>query len=141
MYFNQSILYKEDPEPDPDLQKKRNPDIYKKLTLYNNLLYELKIYFWQILGCWFQIWQYFFKIPAQKYQNKTFLVPNLRMIVFSQILQLDKFECADFKYANSIFKILAQKYPNKAFLVKNTQIGIFVFPENFVIGQIQGCWF
>ena len=41
---------------------------------------------------------------------------------FLPILQLDKFEGADFKYDN---KILAQKYPNKTFLVKNTQISHF----------------
>ena len=27
---------------------------------------------WQIWGCWFQIWQQFFKILALKYPNKTF---------------------------------------------------------------------
>ena len=40
---------------------------------------------------------------------------------FHKILQLEKFQGADFKYDNSIFKLLDQKYPNKAFLVKNTQ--------------------
>ena len=54
-----------------------------------------------------------------------------------KILQLDKLEGADFKYDNSFFKILAQKYQNKAFLVPN--LGVFVFPQNFAIRQIQGC--
>ena len=65
---------------------------------------------------------------------------------FHEILQIDKFEDADFKYDNSIFKTLAQKYRNKAFLVKNAQIrhffvpnlGIFVSSQNFAIRQIQG---
>ena len=78
-----------------------------------------------------------FKILAQKYPNKAFLVKNTQIrhfwsqiqvfLFFRKILQLDKFEGADFKYDNSIFKILAQKYPNKAFLVKNSQIRHFWF--------------
>ena len=44
---------------------------------------------------------------------------------FSEILQLDYFESADFKYGNSFSKIIAQKYLIKAFLVKNTQISHF----------------
>ena len=40
---------------------------------------------------------------------------------FCKILQLEKFQGADFKYDISIFKILGQKYPNKAFLVSNTK--------------------
>ena len=69
-----SILYKAD--PDPDLQKKR--------TLYQNLLYELKTHFRQIWGCWFQIWQELFKILAHKYSYKAFLIPKLVIFVFSQ---------------------------------------------------------
>ena len=36
------ILYKADPDQDPDLQKKWILEIQKKRTLYQNLLYELK---------------------------------------------------------------------------------------------------
>ena len=35
---------------------------------------------------------------------KGFLVPNLGIFVFPRILQLDKFEDADFKYAKSLPK-------------------------------------
>ena len=38
----------------------------------------------QIWGCWFQTWQYFFKIVAQKHSNKTSLVPNLGIFVVFQ---------------------------------------------------------
>ena len=61
----------------------------------------------------------FFKVLAQKYQNKAFLVKNSEIRhfwsqiqefwLFREILQIDKFEGADFKYHNS-FKILAHKY-------------------------------
>ena len=50
-------LYKVDPDLDLDLQKKRTTDVMKKRTLYQNSLYELKTHFWQVWGCWLQIWQ------------------------------------------------------------------------------------
>ena len=59
----------------------------------------------QIWGCWFQIWQYFFQVLAQKYSNHTFLFffceicnqTNLRVLI------------------SVFFQITAQKYLNKAF--------------------------
>ena len=60
-------------------------------------------------------------------------------LLFREILQIDKFEDADFKYDNSIFKILSQKYPNKAFLVKNTQIWAFLFLQKILqLGKFEG---
>ena len=38
----------------------------------------------------------------------------LAFLFLRKILELGKFEGANFKYDNSIFKILAEKYPNKA---------------------------
>ena len=43
-----SIIYKADPDPDLDLQKKRNPDLQKKRTLHQISLYELKTNFRKI---------------------------------------------------------------------------------------------
>ena len=40
---------------------------------------------------------------------------------FHEIVQIYKFEGAEFKYSNSFFTILSQKCPNKALFVKNTQ--------------------
>ena len=37
----------------------------------------------QIWGCWSQIWQYCFQIPAQKCRNKAFLDPNLGIFIIS----------------------------------------------------------
>ena len=48
---------------------------------------------------------------------------------FDEILQIYKFETADFKHDNSFLKIIAQKYPNKGLLLPN--LGIFVFSLNF----------
>ena len=106
----------------------------------------------QIRGCWFQIWQYHFQIPAQKYSKKAFLVSNFGIFIFSQsfairqiegflanlkfkdfyqttilqqTLQEDKFEDADFKYDNNIYQLLARKYGNLTFLVPNLRIFIF----------------
>ena len=60
------------------------------------------------------------KIP----KKKAFLVRNLEIIggFFCEILQLEKFEGADFKYDNNVFQILIQ---NKESLVPN--LGIFIF--------------
>ena len=56
---------------------------------------------------------------------------------FAKILQIDKFEGADFRYDNSFLKILAQKYQNKAFLVPN--LAIFIISWNVVIrDQVEG---
>ena len=67
----------------------------------------------------------FFKILVQKYQNRVFLFKNTQIrpfwfqfqtfSLFHDILQLDKFEGADFKYGNIAFK----------FQPKNTQIRHF----------------
>ena len=54
----------------------------------------------------------FMKILAQKYQKKTFLVPNLDNIVFIEILLLDKSDGCDFKYDNS-FSNSYPKIPNQ----------------------------
>ena len=175
------ILYKAEPDPNPGLQQKWTLDLQEKRTLHQNLLYELKTHFLtnlrllisnmtivflkslpkntQIRHFWSQIQVFLFfrkilqldkfegadfkydnsifKIVGEKYPIKAFLVKNTQIrhfwsqiqvfLFFRKILQLDKFEGADFKYDNSIFKILAQKYPNKAFLVKNSQIRHFWF--------------
>ena len=39
------IIYKGDLDPDPDLQKKGTPDLWKKGTLYQNSLYALLGFF------------------------------------------------------------------------------------------------
>ena len=48
----------------------------------------------------------FFKLLSQKYTNKAFWVPNLSLSIFfsHEIIQLDKFEGADFKYDNIFLK-------------------------------------
>ena len=66
-----------------------------------------------------------FSNSVPKHPNRAFLVPNLGILVFPQILQIDIFQGADLKYDNSIFNILPQKYRNMAYLVKNMEKGIF----------------
>ena len=60
--------------------------------------------------CWFQTWQAFFKLVAQKHPNKTFFVPNLGIFggFFCKILQIAKIEDTDFKYGNRFSKFLTQ---------------------------------
>ena len=94
----------------------------------------------QIQRRWFQIWQYLFQIPVKKYANKPFfgkkysnkgfLVLNLDILFFRKVLQLEKFEGADFKYDNSFSKVPTQKFPR-----------IFIFAPNLARRQIRGRWF
>ena len=87
----------------------------------------------------------FFKILAQKCPSNVFFVPNLDIFVClfvcfcGEILQLDKFEDADFKYDNSFWK----------FQAKNSQIGIFgtkfrpfcFFPKILQLHKFEGADF
>ena len=120
------ILYKAEPDPDPGLQQKWTLDLQEKRTLHQNLLYELKTHFLTNLRLLISnMTIVFLKSLPKNTQIRHFWSQIQVFLFFRKILQLDKFEGADFKYDNSIFKILAQKYPNKAFLVKNTQIRHF----------------
>ena len=93
------IIYQAAPDPDLDLQKKRNPDLQKKPTLHQISLYELKTNFRKIQDADFKNDNFFFfKFQPKKYPNKTFflfkntikaflfksfLTPNLGIFVFS----------------------------------------------------------
>ena len=75
--------------------------------------------------CWLQIWQYFFKILAQKYPNQAFLVPNLGIFIFSQDFVIRKIRGCWFQIWRYCFQIPVQKYPNQLFLVPNLRIFYF----------------
>ena len=79
-------------------------------------------------GCWFQICQYCFQIPAPKYPNQAFLVQNLRIFVFS-------WNFAKWQIWGYIF---GKKYSNKGF---EPNLSIFVSSQKFGIRQIRRCWF
>ena len=64
------------------------------------------------------------------------MVPNLRVLVLHQTLQLYKFEGVDFKYGNRFFQILPQNLPIEVFLVLNLRI--FIFAGNFPFRKIWG---
>ena len=78
--FLLGILYKADPDPDPDLQKKWTSNIQKKWTLYQNSLYELKTFYLANLRVLISnIKISFLKLLSQKYPNKAFLVKNTQI--------------------------------------------------------------
>ena len=66
-------------------------------------------------GTYFQNDNSILKILAQKYPNKAFLVKNTQkwhfwsqiypFLFLHKILELDKFEAADFKYENNFLKL------------------------------------
>ena len=82
----------------------------------------------QIWGCWFQIWQYCFQMPAQKYPNNAFLVPNLGTFV----------ESVDLRYDNVVFKSQPKTTQMRCFWSKivstaglAANLGVFVFSAKF----------
>ena len=60
-----------------------------------------------------------------------FLVPNLRIFILHQTLQLDKFEGVDFKYDHYFFEF----QPSKEFFVLNIS-SYFIFPWNFEYSRV-----
>ena len=91
----------------------------------------------------------FLKFLAQKYRNAAFLVKNTQIrhcwsqieafLFLHKILQLDKFEGADFKYGNSFLNFQPKNIQNHTFLVSN--LDIFVFSRNLPSGEYEGADF
>ena len=81
----------------------------------------------------------FFKILAQKYPNKAYLVPNLGIFVFSQNLELRQIQGCRFQIWQYCFQIPTQGYPNQTFLVPD--LSFFVFSWNFSNTKIWVCEF
>ena len=80
-----------------------------------------------------------FSISSQKIHKSDIFGPKFRhFCFFREILEIDKFEGADFKSDNSSFNILAQKYPNKEFFVKNIKIRHF-WSQNQSFSFLQFC--
>ena len=88
-------------------------------------------------------------ISSPKIHKSSFLSQIQAFLLISEILEIDKFEDAVFKYDNRFSKCLIQNHQNKAFLVKNTQIkhfwsqtlAFFVSRQNSAIRQIRGSSF
>ena len=63
-----------------------------------------------------------FKSSLKNTQVRHFWSEIEAFVLFSEILQIEKFEGDDFKYGNSFFIIVPKKILNQAFLVKTTGI-------------------
>ena len=63
----------------------------------------------KIQGCWFQIWQYCNKFLAQKYHNKTFLVPNCGIFIVLRNVSLRQIWEGWFQILQYYFQIPAPK--------------------------------
>ena len=103
-----------------------------------NLIFPWNFWVNQIQWWWFQIWQYYFQIPAQNYPDQSFLVP-IRIFIFHQTLQQDKFEDFDFKHDKNIFKF-QPKFQCKLGIF-GPKFKDFYFAPNVAIRQIRGLWF
>ena len=76
-----------------------------------------------------------FQSPAQKYPEKAFLVPSLKIFIFAPNLRKDKSDSADFKHDNS-FSNCCPKDPNEAFLILDLRI--FSFALNLFLEKFEG---
>ena len=98
----------------------------KKRTLHKNSLYQLKTHIRQIWGCWFQIWSSSFRILAQKYPNKAFLLPDLGVLgFFLQNFVIRQIKGCWFQIWQYHFQLPALKYPNQVFWVPKLRAFIF----------------
>ena len=87
--------------------------------------------FWQIRGCWFQIWQYFFKLTSQNTQIRHFWSQIwffVCLFVLYSFLHFGKFLGADSKYHNLFFPSFSLKISKRTFLASNWRI--FIFSRN-----------
>ena len=104
----------------------RRACLQKKRILHRNSLYQLKTRFRQIRGCWFQICSSSFRILAQKYPNKAFLLPDLGVLgFFLQNFVIRQIKGCWFQIWQYHFQLPALKYPNQVFLVPKLRTFIF----------------
>ena len=59
----------------------------------------------QMLGCWFQIWQYSFKFYQKSHEIRHNWWQIYVLLFLFNFLQFDKFEGADFKHEDSYLKV------------------------------------
>ena len=78
----------------------------------------------------------FLNLEDKNTQTKHFWSQIYGFSHFHEILHLETFDDADFKYDNNFFIILAPKYPTKAFLVPF--LAFFFFPKILQLGIFEG---
>ena len=93
-----------------------SPKIIEHTFLVPNLrifIFALNYATRQMQGRWFQIDNIFFKFKPKNTQIRHFWFQIKAFLFFHQILQLDKFEGADFKCGNSFLKFQSNKKNSK----------------------------
>ena len=78
--------------------------------------------FWQIRRCWFQIWQYFFKLTAQNNQFKLFWSQFWFFLCFPQFFAFWKILACWFQISQSLFPIFSLKKPKRTFFLSSLRI-------------------
>ena len=110
---------------------------FKEWTLCQNSRFWSKTSLWQIRGCWFQIWQYFFKFTAQNTQIRQFWCQNwihffvlhIFFFAFRQILG------CWFHLSQSLLPICSLKILKRTYLVSSLRI--YIFARNFLNLQLK----
>ena len=92
-----------------------------------------------IWGCWFEIWQQFFRILAQKKQTKRFFVPNLGIFVLSWNFASTQNRGCWYHYMTISFSNSRQNIPKLGTFGHNFK-NFYVF-RNFANRRNWGCWF
>ena len=90
----------------------------------------------QIWGCWSQIWEYCFQIPAHKYPNKAFLVAHLGIFIIWQNFAIRQTRRCWFQTRQYYFQLPVPKYQNQVFLVPN--LGIFILHQTLHLNKFEG---
>ena len=91
----------------------------------------------QIQKRWFQIWQDFFQILAQKYQNEAFLVPNLGIFIISQNFAIRQIWECGFKIWQYCFQIPVPKYQFRHFCIKFKDFYFCIKLFNYLVKNTQ----
>ena len=89
--------------------------------------------------CWTQIRQISFQIPASKYPNKVFLIPNLDILIPLQSFIVWQMGECWFHIRRYCFESPAAIYQNKVFLVP--KLRIFIFHKVWQFGKFEGADF
>ena len=95
--------------------------------------------FLQIQGCWFQIWQYFFKLTTQNTQIRQFWFQNwfYFFVLHAQFFAFWQILGCWFQISQSFFLSFRLKIPKRTFLVSNSRT--FIFAWNFFKFTTQNC--
>ena len=79
----------------------------------------------QIRGCWFQIWQWLFRILARKYSNKAFFVLNVSIFLILHEFRILKNSRVLIRKTATVFFKFQPKVPKYKIFSENSKVFSF----------------